>query len=65
MVAAEPKVDPSSRYSIKQTCELLGVHRNTLRAYTKGHFIKCGFWKRNYRPYYLGSEITNFWRMRA
>ena len=43
MVAAEPKVDPSSRYSIKQTCELLGVHRNTLRAYTKGHFIKCGF----------------------
>lgn len=65
MTAYEPNVAATGRYSISQTCELLGIHRDTLRLYTDTkHLIKCGF--RNIggriQKFYLGSEIIRFWK---
>lgn len=73
MVSLQPEVNPTGRYSIKETCEYLGIHRDTLRDYTEKHYIKCSFRKlsscvrndrRNTTPrkFYLGAEIIRFWR---
>ena len=44
MKATEPQIIATARYSISQTCELLGIHRDTLRLYTdKQRIIKCGY----------------------
>lgn len=58
----EPKVNKGGRYTVKQTAEALGIHRNTLRHYTKQGLIKCGFRKANYRKFYEGREIIRFWK---
>lgn len=58
----EPEVNETGRYSVMQTCELLGIHRNTLRYYTTNGIIKCGFRKGNSRKFYLGREIMRFWK---
>lgn len=68
MKAEEPKVALSGRYSINETCALLGIHRDSLHKYTHSTFeIKCGWRKRGGRlvKYYLGSEILRFWRANA
>ena len=62
MNSAEPNIVMSSRYSIDETCAFLGVHRHTLRRYTKKGKIRCGFHRINGRKFYLGSEILRFWR---
>lgn len=62
LTALEPSVSSVGRYSISQTCELLGIHRDTLRKYTDCGYIKCGFRKMSYRKFYLGSEILRFWK---
>ena len=41
----EPKVIATSRYSINETCELLGITRKTLQKYTMFGLIKCGLRK--------------------
>lgn len=68
MTAIEPNVEPNGRYSIGETCALLGIHRDTLRTYTdtKG-IIKCEYRLIGSRrvKYYLGSEIIRFWRMKT
>ena len=43
VTSIEPKVAPTGRYTVKQTCECLGIHRNTLRRYTDEGHIKCSF----------------------
>lgn len=68
MNAEEPKVTPTGRYSINETCELLGIHRDSLYKYTHNTCeIKCGWRKRGGRlvKYYLGSEILRYWRANA
>ena len=53
MKAEEPKVTLSGRYSINETCELLGIHRDSLYKYTHNTCeIKC-------------SEILRYWRANA
>lgn len=61
MVSNEPNVNPKSRYSVVETCELLGICRNTLQLYTNKGMIRCGFRRANSRKFYLGSEIKRFW----
>lgn len=63
MSNTEPKVNPAGRYSINETTEMLGISRNTLRKYTELGYIKCGFHKRTLKKFYVGLEITKFWRM--
>lgn len=61
MVNEQPNIKATSRFSIAETCGLLGIHRNTLRKYTKEGRIKAGVRKSTAKPFYLGSEILNFW----
>ena len=61
MVAEQPNVRPNARYSVTETCTLLGIHRNTLRRYTMKGRIRIGIRKSTARKFYLGSEIINFW----
>lgn len=62
MVTIEPKVVLNGRYTIDETCELLGLHRNTLTRYTKRGKIRFGIRRADSRRFYLGSEILKFWR---
>lgn len=58
----------TARYSIGQTCELLGIHHDTLRQYTdRQKIIKCGYRTIGNRrvKFYLGSEILRFWKRQA
>lgn len=61
MVTEQPKVNPTSRYTVTETCKLLGIHRNSLRKYTEAGRIKAGVRKSTAKKFYLGSEIVNFW----
>ena len=62
MVTTEPKICMAGRYSIEETCNLLGVHRHTLRRYTEKGKIRCGVRRATSRKFYLGSEILRFWK---
>jgi hypothetical protein len=62
ITAIEPTVSDSGRYSVTETCIILGIHRNTLNGYTTSGSIKCGFRRNTGRKFYLGSEILKFWR---
>lgn len=68
MTAEEPSVAMTGRYSINETCVLLGVSRDSLYKYTHvTNEIKCG-WRRiggKLRKYYLGSEIKRYWNANA
>lgn len=56
-----PKVCLTGRYSVTETCKLLGIHRNTLLNYTRSGKIRVGFRKATGRKFYLGSEIAKIW----
>lgn len=67
LTSVEPVVNQAGRYTIKETSELLGIDRHTLRAYVKAGWIHPIFKKRPKamnvpRQRFLGSEITRFWR---
>lgn len=62
VTATEPQVALTGRYTVKQTCEYLGIHRNTLRRYTEEGYIKCSFRRETARKIYLGVEILRFWK---
>ena len=60
MVSIRPNANPAGRYSVNETCELLGIHRNTLRRYTDAGEIRCDF-RSTFRKFYTGLEIVRFW----
>lgn len=62
ITAIEPKVSETGRYSVMETCAVLGIHRNSLRKYTEQGLIKCGFRRQYARKFYTGREITRFWK---
>lgn len=62
ITSLEPSVCATGRYSPKETCEALGIHRHTLSRYTEQGYIKCGFRRASMRKFYLGSEIVRFWK---
>ncbi|MBO7610511.1 MAG: helix-turn-helix domain-containing protein [Muribaculaceae bacterium] len=62
MVTIEPKISMAGRYTIEETCKLLGMHRSTLHRYTAKGRIRCGVRRSTMRKFYLGSEILRFWK---
>ena len=61
MVNEQPNVRPTGRYSVADTCRLLGIHRNTLLNHTKAGHIKSMRNKATMAKFYIGREITKFW----
>lgn len=72
MVSKRPECDPEGRFSISETCKLLGLNRDTLRIYTDNHLIanewrpRMALRKRDSKPkspqkVYRGKEILRFW----
>lgn len=57
-----PNADPDRRYTISETAKMLGIHRNTLRSYTKSQCIRPVQHFVGAKVYYLGAEINSFWR---
>lgn len=62
ITSTEPQVALANRYSVTETCEILGIHRNTLSRYTINGQIKCGFRRSNGRKFYQGKDILSFWK---
>ena len=58
ITSEEPTVSSTGRYTVTQTCEILGIHRNTLREYTSSGRIKCGFRRESARKFYEILEGT-------
>lgn len=63
MTPLEPQVADTGRYSITETCKLLGVTIKTIIKYTDQGDLKCGIRKANGRKFYTGSEIRKFWKV--
>lgn len=61
VTSTRPTVKSDSRYTVTQTCSILGIHRNSLRKYTAAGLINCIFNEICARKLYLGSEIIRFW----
>ena len=62
MTSSQPEVKLASRYSVGETCQLLGISRNTLARYAKKGKIRFGIRASTGRRFYLGSEILKFWQ---
>lgn len=62
MTSEQPRVAMEGRYSVNDTCALLGIHRTTLYNYTAAGLIKCGFRRGTLRRFYKGAEILRFWK---
>lgn len=67
VTSKEPVVDKNGRYSIRETSEILTIHRHTLRAYVKAGYIhpimkRATIYPNQTRMRFLGSEILRFWR---
>lgn len=60
----QPTISDSSRYSISQAADVLGVHKNTIRNWmAKGIFKprEWGFRKANGRRYITGRALKRVW----
>lgn len=62
MIATEPRVAETGRYSQEETSKLLGVHRSTVIRWAKEGKIKYGIRRSNSRKFYLGREIVRCWK---
>ncbi len=62
MIATEPQVAPSGRYSITEAARALGISRDTLRRHTIAQKIKCGVRKANNKKFYKGIDILAYWK---
>ena len=54
LTSNKPEVIATSRYSINETCAILGK-------YTTAGQIECGFRKATLRKFYTGLSILKFW----
>ena len=61
MTNTKPAIDLQGRYSVRETCQFLGISRETLRRHTLAGDIKVRYRKINLRPYYVGPEIMRYW----
>lgn len=59
VTSVQPNINPTSRYTISETCKLLGIHRNTLRSYVNAGYIKS--MQNVHGQRFKGSEILRFW----
>lgn len=53
-------IRPSNFYSPKEVCEMLGIHRNTLRNLTLTGLIHARVSKRTERKTYSGKELIKY-----
>ena len=63
MTNVEPKVADSGRYTMTETCKVLGIHRNTLRRWLQAGKINVKFRRIDNRKVFEGSEIKKAWRV--
>ena len=64
MIAEQPNVVLDGRYSIKETCKILNICRQSLHKYTHETCdIKCNYTLvgGRRRKFYYGKEILKFW----
>ena len=59
VTSVQPDICPTARYTISETCSLLGIHRNTLRSYVNAGYIKTI--QKVHGKRFKGSEILRFW----
>ena len=59
VTSVQPNINPTSRYTISETCKLLGIYRNTLRSYVNAGYIKS--MQKVHGQRFKGSEILRFW----
>ncbi len=62
MVTAEPNAKFNGRYSLEQTCELLGISRRSLYRYIERGSIIYGIRVSTGKKFILGNEILRFWK---
>ena len=62
MLKGKISVEKDRRYSIRETCGILGLSNKTLRKYTKAGEITAILHKPSGQLFYLGSEIDRFFR---
>lgn len=60
MIRTRPQVEPNRNYNIKEVCDILNIHRDTLRKYTNTEAIVC-IRITSREVYYSGEEILHFW----
>lgn len=60
MIRTRPQVELNRNYNIKEVCDLLNIHRDTLRKYTNTEAIVC-IRITSREVYYSGEEILHFW----
>lgn len=56
-----PSVALDGRYTVMQTCAVLGIHRGTLARYTEQGHIKPHFRRVDGRKVYVGRDIIRLW----
>lgn len=63
ITAIEPDVEPRGRYTSKDTCNILGIHPNTMRQYVlKGYILPIPKREGVKGVRYMGREILKLWK---
>lgn len=63
MTNEEPNVADAGRYTMTETCKVLGIHRNTLRRWLQAGKMKVKFRRIDKRKVIEGAEIKRAWRV--
>lgn len=63
MTNIEPKCPDYGKYNMKETADLLGMSRETLRGYVYDGLIKRHDSRGRNKYFFYGSEIKRFWRV--
>jgi excisionase family DNA binding protein len=63
MTNEEPNVADAGRYTMTETCKVLGIHRNTLRRWLQAGKMKVKFRRIDNRKVIDGAEIKRAWRV--
>jgi len=61
ITATRPSVALNGRYTVTQTCSVLGIHRGTLLRYTERGIIKPVFRRVDGRKVFIGRDIIKLW----
>lgn len=63
MTNEEPNVADAGRYTMTETCKVLGIHRNTLRRWLQAGKMKVKYRRIDNRKVIDGAEIKRAWRV--
>lgn len=62
MAPAPPDIKSDNRYSVNETCDLLGISKSKLYRDSNAGKIKYGVRRHNGRRFYRGIDIISYWR---